>query len=75
MTDLANMVAPILAVLSKSDYGDTVTVVLDASDENMQGVADDLRDAGARVRWFWRKNSVHVCSNWRSCGYVSRSVR
>ena len=50
-TDLADMVAPILAVLSKSDYGDIVTVVLDASDANMQGVAEGLRDAGARVRF------------------------
>lgn len=51
-TDLDDMVAPILAVLSKSDYGDVVAVVLDASDATMQGVAEDLRDAGARVRWY-----------------------
>lgn len=50
MTDLGDMVAPILAVLSKSDYGDVVSVVLDVSDAEIQGVAEDLRDAGARVR-------------------------
>lgn len=50
VTDLGDMVAPILAVLSKGDYGDVVSVVLDVSDVEIQGVAKDLRDAGARVR-------------------------
>lgn len=49
-SDLTAMVAPVLAVLSKSDYGDVVSVVLDASDTTIMAVAVVLRDAGARVR-------------------------
>ena len=49
--DLDDMVAPLLAELSKNDYGDVVSVVLDASDATMLAVAEDLRDAGARVRY------------------------
>ena len=48
------MVAPVLGVLSKSDYGDVVSVVLDASDATILASAEVLRDAGARVRWYHR---------------------
>lgn len=51
-TDVTTMVAPMLDVLSKSDFGDVVSVVLDGSDPSMLASANTLRDAGARVRWY-----------------------
>lgn len=65
--DLDDMVAPVLAELSKSDYGDVVSVVLDASDATMLATAKVLRDAGARVRWYWRWFIVALCLKRESC--------
>ncbi|CAM9398150.1 unnamed protein product, partial [Laminaria digitata] len=47
--DVTTMIAPLLAELSKSDFGDVVSVVLDASDATILESAVVLRDAGARV--------------------------
>lgn len=49
-TVMSDLVEPVLDMLSKSDYGDVVSVVLDASDDTVAAVAEVLRDAGARVR-------------------------
>lgn len=49
-TGMSDMIEPVLNVLSKSDYGDVVSVVLDVSDSTVEDAAVVLRDAGARVR-------------------------
>lgn len=51
-TGMLDMIEPVLNVLSKSDYGDVVSVVLDVRDSTVEAAAVKLRDAGARVRQY-----------------------
>lgn len=56
-----------LTGLMKSDYGDVVSVVVDASDATTNTIAAALRDAGARVRCYYVLFSVVACSFKRGC--------
>lgn len=50
-SDLKTLMDPILEKLLPTDYGDVVSVVVDARGDAMLSKAAELRDRGARVRF------------------------